>query len=499
MAANDTSRGERCAVALIVSGVVLGWLAAALLLAWVLPRGVRFEWEWPWRDRAYPFPVGLLVVPVLFAGITFCLLRLLRAAEPRRWSVAGLLALCCVGAGVTMVLMEAAEPSSLHLAGCVTSPPATGYYAHASAQLSLRSVFDTYADPSLADPSLPPRVATHPPGPVLYYYLGIRALGYCPGLVDRVAASVEERYARLPGPLSAELGRGITPWAWAEAEILGLVLTLLGALLPLPAYALGRLLHSQSAGLMAALTAAVIPSLAVFIPSIDGVAAVLALTAVVTWLLALRHGGWWPYALAGLAFIAALFWSWGLGAIAVPMLATTLPLLRDPAARSRVLGGSLIFLGTMIGLSLLAWVAFGYSLPRGFEFAMFRQKLEMTVVKRHYLPWLPGNLYDMLVLMGPPLWVGAWAAWPLRRRLSQTARNYVLGTAVALGLVWLSGSTLGEVGRIWLFLMGLMVPGAALALAELPPTRSRPLLALVVLSQSVLAVLLHIRLVFIHP
>jgi len=100
--------------------------------------------------------------------------------------------------------------------------------------------------------------------------------------------------------------------------------------------------------------------------------------------------------------------------------------------------------------------------------------------------------------MGPALLLAVGAMLPLAARLSATARHYLAGGAIALGLLWLSGSTLGEVGRIWLFMMALLLPGAPLALAELEDRHARPLVVLLVLAQVALTVTIHCRLALVR-
>jgi hypothetical protein len=153
----------------------------------------------------------------------------------------------------------------------------------------------------------------------------------------------------------------------------------------------------------------------------------------------------------------------------------------------------------VVGAFMLLYLIGGYSVLGNVRLMVSWQTVDIAHSQRDYLTWLPGNLYDTMLFMGPALLLTACAALPLIGKLKPPARHYLVGAFVALLLVWLSGSTLGEVGRIWLFLMALLVPGAACALAELDLRTTRPVLVLLTLSQAALIVLLHCRLVLVHP
>ncbi len=76
----------------------------------------------------------------------------------------------------------------------------------------------------------------------------------------------------------------VRPEHMPAALFLGWLLTLAGALLPIPAYFIGTGLDDKHLGLLNAFIVALLPSLVLFIPTIDAFAAVLALMPVALWI-----------------------------------------------------------------------------------------------------------------------------------------------------------------------------------------------------------------------
>src|SRR6185295_12384826 len=100
---------------------------------------------------------------------------------------------------------------------------------------------------------------------------------------------------------------------------------------------------------------------------------------------------------------------------------------------------------------------------------------------RDYSLWLAFNILDLAVFLGitvAVLWIDQ-ATGSLRALLQGGAKGmdrFVAAITLGLGALWLSGTTRGEVGRIWLPLMPLLLV-AAWARREVPgPSRLEALL-----------------------
>lgn len=487
-------------------GVSLAAAVAAMLLLRLrlLPRGVPGQWEWPWRPPDFACaPLSLLVI-VVYALLVLFLIQLQARPALKRRHAAAFVASACVTVALALLLFESDEPvPPLHLSASTASVPATGYLAYATAIEGVGPLFRGLSGDENLVNGMPARVRTHPPGPVLYYYLGLRLLDRFPGVVNALERHLQSRYG-LTTDMMYAYTRGyligtVKPRHLSEGLILGLTLALLGCLAPLPAYFAGTALGGRREGLLAAFCTALVPSLLIFIPSIDGWAAVLALATVAAGLWAVRRQSVPLYALTGLLMAAAVFWSIGLGACAVCLAAVLLPRLSRPDTRGRALAGLVAALGVLIALYALLYLLGGYSLLGNVRLMVAAQKVQMDIAYRDYRSWVGMNPYDVVLFMGPMLAALALAAFSCWRQADSLWRGYLVGVCLTFGLVWLSGSTLGEVGRIWLFLMVLLAVMPALPLARLPHPTQKRALALLALGQIALAFSLHCNLTLVHP
>lgn len=506
MANSESSPSNRSLWYFVSAGLVA---CLALLLPLdlrLLPRGVPGQWEWPWREGGFLCRPQIVLVPVAFALLTLGLSRLLAQAQPRRRWIAGAVLLCCLVSAVGLVVFASEETvAPLHFAAVSSSHLAIGYFSYATAVPSFRDLMGAYSNRHLPAPAWPGRVGTHPPGPVVACVLGLQLLRAAPGPVNALRAFFADRYGVSP-ELLWEYCRwyimpSVTPTdLYAGILVLGLI-TALGCLMPVPAYFLGRELAGPREGLIAAFLVTLVPSLHVFYPSIEGVGAVLGLTALAVGVHALRHGRAWGYAATGLAFALALQWTIGLAGVAVALVVIALCRGKQEGESGGLtpLRGALLAAGAFGAFYVFLYFATGYSLLGNLRVITFSQHSEMQGGHRHYLTWLPMNLYDYLLFLGPVLAATGLHALFTAGRATWLVRGYAWGAAIAFGAIWLSGSTLGEVGRIWLFLMVLWAVVPAPALAQLPDQQRRGMLLLLMLSQIALSLALHCNLALVRP
>lgn len=445
-------------------GLILTVIVVLALRFHVLPLGIPGEWEWLYREVPVRMGFGTLLalMTCLLAAalVAWLLNRQTLERYQTRLALAVMVLACWVSVSGLLVDRPAAP---VEVPAVSTSVTSMGYYSFAKATPELWRAFSYFSGHPQSEhglPTPPGRVATHPPGPFLFFYYGRALLQAWPaparwlqaallnrwGLTDDILYSVARFYA-MPN---------IGPNDMIPAAVLALVVTFLGCLLPLPAYLLGRELMGREAGLVTALVAATIPSLLAFSPSIDGVAAVLACLTMALAVRALRRGQWLACILAGVALSAGVLWTAGLGVIVVAMIVLAavmqLKLAREEGRLSPALALLAVF-GTA-GLLLLALkFAVGYDVLGNLRLISINQRNEM-LGRRQYTGWLPMNLYDFALFMGPFAAALVAAAY-LRLREVSALWGYGLGVAAMLLMVVLSGSTRGEVGRIWLFMMPL--------------------------------------------
>lgn len=484
-------------------GVLLTALAIMLLKLNLLPLGVPGQWEW------LPAEVAGLPGLAYVAGVTLLLVALLiigyaiqEKVTPSRPLVAVALLLCVFSATLLMLGPALDDvPDTYNFAAVTVSVAAMGYYSYAVTTPDLHEAFRAYSTPKDII-SIPGRVRTHPPGPYLFFRAGKAFLEAYPA----PALWVENYLRRHFNTTSDDLFRvarfygipGLTPQDMPRAWLTGAAATAVGALLPLPVFLLATALWDRRAGLLAALFATSVPSLLAFTPSIDGFAAVLGVLPVGLWALGLKRNSVPLYAASGLALAFATFWTAGLAIVVLPMAAMTYLRLRHDttiAPQRLYLGAALAF--AIFALFYLILYLLGYNLFANLLVISREQQRQMQISHRTYLPWLPMNLYDFALFLGPALVALIIAAFLRLKR--ENSAGLAWGTLAALLIVLFSGSTLGEVGRIWLFLMPLFATVPSGWLSRLQGRGFWAVAAGVTASQLALAFALHQSLALVHP
>lgn len=461
-------------------GLVLTLLVALALRLRLLPLGIPGEWQWLYREVPIPFGPGAalaLLACLVAAGLTGWLLT--RPQPLARYQIALALTVTTLACWACLAGLLLDRPlAPVEVPAISVSTTAMGYYGYGKAAPDLHTAFRFFSGHPLSElnlPTAPGRVATHPPGPFLYFYFGRQLLEAWPAPVNWLADTLQRTWGLTPemlhGAARYYMMPNIEPADMVPAALLALIATFLGALLPLPAYLLGKELLGPREGLVAALLAATVPSLIGFTPSIDGLAAVFACLAMALAVRSIRRGTWGAAVVAGLALTLAVFWTAGVGSIviAIAVLALLFRPKQDAGEAeprlSPIFSAALIF-GTAAIIFALLKLTVDYNIIGNLLKISLQQREEM-IGRREYLPWLPLNLYDFILFMGPFLVTLVLAGGSGVRRLP-LLRAYLIGLAVTLLLILLSGSTRGEVGRIWLFLMPLLGVAAAPMLTSLP-------------------------------
>ena len=481
-------------LALTAGAVLLTGLVGVGVCGGLLPAGAP-EWFWPLR-RTGPLPWGPAAAVALLAAALLALLtfdRLRAAAEPsRRLCVLLLVAMILLGLALTVgVAMQ--DPFYPVTGGLtVLSDLAIGYYGAAAHLPDADAAFSEHLARA-QNPAVPDRVRTHPPGPILFMR-GLREAGLAAHGSLTVLEDLLRKTYGVEGAGLADLARpGVAqPPSPLEALIavpVAFLLAALAALIVLPVYALGATLADRRVGLAAAALGVTLPALLCYVPGIDGPGAVLALTALALWAGALRWGDWWLYLLAGLGAAAALLWSFGYAALALPAFLLMFPRGRWRPAR---LAPGLVF--AAVGLGMVYGIldaTFGYSLPVAMSASLAAQKQIMFREQRPYLTWLWLNPYSWVVFAGPGLLLLALGGWFTKGFREGGMGRAAQGLMLTLVVLVLAGTTRAEVERIWVFLMPLAALPAAWLLTRFPQALRLWAPALIVLAQVALALALR--------
>lgn len=486
-------------------GVLVALGSGYLVFRGRLPLGHIRVWVWHRRDPIQPpLPWTLPAAIALLVVALLCFDALREAKLPSRRSCAVLLACLTVACATQMVAMMLDESGYPLRAGvALLADVSMGYYAQARAIVDTRTwLRDVDARTDLL--RVPERVATHPPGPVLYFRWARSWLRGHPELEQRLQRCLE-RWSKDPGLIQTQhiaydfVDFGLTAEDLTIALWSGIALTLSATLTVPLAFWVGTAAVDRGLGLSAAALATAIPSLLCFNPSVDAPTALACLLLVALWLWALRGGGLVAGGVCGGVWAAALFWSFGISAAALVLAILWLLQVRGQSWHPGRLAGLTRHprwapvTGAALGFLAVAgaqWLG-GYNLALSFSRSMAAHHIVMS--GRPYAEALGLNAVEFALFAGPALVLGMLAGTfrGLRRPELAAAGHVGLAALVTVGVLLLTAQTRGEVGRIWGFVTPLLTLPAA---AWLRPLRGWSLMTagtLLVLAQLGVAVALN--------
>ena len=399
------------------------------------------HWEWRWHNLGNLRTARALLPPLLL--ILGVLWRAEKGLSPARLRISlSLLVLANFLLQIFAILLQ--SPNLEMVREIVISENATGYYSYALRIQDLSQWILQFPQAVLMG-----HVATHPPGPILFYYLWIKLFG---------------------AGIAALLG--------------GCAVGLTGSLGVLMVYWLAGLwTAAQRTLLLAAALYALLPSLTVFFPEFDQFYPVLSMSMVFFWVRALRKFGDTHAACLGAVLFVATCFAYNLLAMGVFLAGYGLYWLwREGFARSAwtlLLRAAGIGLGLCAGLHLVLWISTGYNAPAAFVSALRHQADLDLILARPYKVFAVFDLYDFILgagVIGPLIVLlrlpGLAAGFGKER---QDVALTLIGILTIL-TVDLSGLLRGEASRVWLFLQPFWVVPAALELSRLRWTWLLPVL-----------------------
>jgi hypothetical protein len=420
----------------------------------VVPEG----WFWP-KLPPPPLAPWLALLGLALLGIAGLRLVEGHAARGRRRVIwLALLALLAFGYTFQLGALWLKSPNVEQLlVDRITDANFTGYFTSALETDSVSAFFSNY-DRTIISPNWCGHCRTHPPGPVLFYWLGLKGVGQVPLSLQQTLAGI---LAGAPRP-------DLSPAATIVASLGAHMILLSAAAVVFPLYGLARRLAGQELALPLAALGTVVPALVLMSPEFDQLYGTLAAGLVylgVRGLQASHNNLWWGFG-AGLFFAFSTYWSFGMLILAAPLV-----LLLVAAMAGRV-GWRLprrAALSWLLGLSLgsglpwaLLWSIGGFHLVSVLQ-TVRREQLGGITAIRPYDAWVVVNKLDFLQFLGLPLTVAALVTlvrrW--RRGAFQLQNLNVFGLIfwVVLVLLDLSGTTRGEVSRVWIPLMPLAFLG----------------------------------------
>ncbi|NIT35614.1 MAG: hypothetical protein GTN49_03800 [candidate division Zixibacteria bacterium] len=451
------------------------------------------KWYWLAVSGGYAVAAAVLVARVLSSGSWRAELSPLYALLRPQFSPWGLIAL------PLFALLLALLPRLLAARAHVFLPCATLYGA--ALALAVNMLWTGVAD-------LPARGIT-------VFLRDLRNLGGSPAFLgsyhELVTHISDHGHVRPPG---------LFLFLWSSVKIFGqnlyvlqAVVTLLAAAAAFPIYALARRFLGREASGLAVLLYLLSGSFVTHGVSYDGLFATLGAAGIYLLVVVAQKGRWRDTVAAGALFAIAAFSSFTLAFL--PVLGGAL--LIYYGVKERAMGQLLLRAAAVVGIPaaflFILYIASGYDFLANFResyrWAQTQASGGMNVFKllsgwelpsgyphpsyyRSYWLWVPANLFATFFTLGIPtaalyLW---WARDLLRRGAWAKPLNAVFGTALVAFLLFnLTGVTLGETERIWLYLLPILTIPAAARLAEAEAAarsrRFRSLVLVVLFSQVV--------------
>lgn len=446
---------------------------ALCVVVWrrLLPLGIPGEWVW--RYDTFPEPQRLAIAALCFGCAVYLGFSIWRLVRRGRRG-AGLVLAALLGTGLlTRVGVIALTPHwAVGAAQVLLSEVATSYYGEASKVDDLRAYVRAYPQAMRA---LPYHLQTHPPGAVTVMWLLRRATDQFPLFARNVAGMA---FYAPPQGVTAVLARALGKPDLTTAEVVGafwvaVFLAAAGWLTCLAVYALAARLFDEETALLAGLTFGLVPSVLVFMPTLDQAVMLVGALALVALVWAMQRGGGEALLLPGLVVGAGGLVTFGI--LVLDVVAGLAVVLR----RSHIRGPRWVWralvdvvalaLGTALP-ALALYALTGCDLVAVFRNATAAHHRVVTEWwSRAYSHWVAGNLVDFGVMLGLPVCLLALAAarraWRGVGEDEATAPALVAAFGLALLVLDLSGATRAEVARIWLFLTPVPVVLGARGLA----------------------------------
>lgn len=434
---------------------------AVLLLFDIVPI-LRGGYGWRWQHEL-PSSVGhvipLALSTAVYIGVSLWMQARQHSAYLLPWTVIG-------GVVLTLSAVYVREPAvSFELYTRTLSGGATGWH-YASTDIDdldeTLSNWPTFMDSYVGQSS---HMTTSPPGLPLAFYSTIQFFDAVPVLADTVGPPLREAQCHHDRVVGWSLHPGYTN-AELSSTWLGMLMPLFAALTVIPLYALSKRFFSIDTAHWSIIWWPLVPSVLMFTPNPTPLYAAIGLSVVYLLLFALQTSKVIPLLAAGAVMGLGIFLHFTL--LPIVFLCGFLTLAYHWQKRDNLDRRWSIRVGVWYGVGLsivwlIYWVVSGITL-----IDIMRQTFdEHLALDRPYWPWLFLHLNDIFMFTGWSIVLAAVLTLIAIGRKLLSSEDLCLGewllvgAALTLALMDISGTTQGESGRIWLFISPFMLIAAA--------------------------------------
>ncbi|MGD1002099.1 MAG: glycosyltransferase family 39 protein [Candidatus Brocadiia bacterium] len=485
-------------IALLALVALSTLLVSALVWTQAWHIGIAREWQWLYFPRPESCAAGVptLFLCALMAAVVAVFLR--RGLSEKRSEVlaAGLCA--ALSLGIILETAQAVPTAPYDAYNSIVAPWAGGYYAEAVHVSDMGAYLKDYAGmiPRLrVDDPIRGHIADHPAGPVVFHWAVNRALDHWPAAARWFTPAGADEVINLGGrggPATSTWRRvagQLARWNLSDGQFAGIwasaLLFRLGFWLALIlVYLLVRDICSRETALLALALSALIPSLHLFSPYPDLLFPLFAVAALYSWRRALRRGSVAWAALSGAIVVAGLLWSMALlAAVALIGAYSLLAAWRGAVegcggpGRGGWLRAICGWAAGFLGCALLPALYFEYDVWSVWRTCLSQHATFAALFPRSYWAWTLFNPVEFAIFAGLPAFLLLLATmamdfrrwWPERRRRALSSLPWAL--LIVLAALNFSGRNLGEVARLWMFLMPFGAAAGACALVSLDGKR----------------------------
>lgn len=441
--------------------ITLSTFIIALLIVtdWVpLLRGPQPDssvWHWVYDLRPYArwWVVGLAGI-IFFAIASIWLLASVNSHAGKTAVILTALAIATLFLQLSLIFADRGDAYA-ELIDRTLAVQTNGYFWTAAHTENLSDSLTQY--PTLLITFESDHLRTHPPGLLIGNWLTIHWLAQQPSVSEQLAPAVWQQRCTdrwlldSPPHIAAALG------VWALLPLI------LAGTAVFPAYLIGKelTLNDQYARLGTILTA-LIPALLIFAPTPDQLSAVIGLWFLLLLFMGVRTKRLILSYLSGLLLSIMSFISLGNAALVILVSAFVIFVIPDQKWLRQAVA---VALGS-VTIWLIYWIGWGVP-PWAIAQVALAEHDALVLTNRAYGTWTLFNLVDLLSFVGLPILIGfVGLLFGQQPPTAKVCQRLGVITAVLLLLLNFSGSTRGEVGRIWLFLFPILAICAGNLLAR---------------------------------
>ncbi|MCP5095229.1 MAG: hypothetical protein GY943_06735 [Chloroflexi bacterium] len=414
------------------------------------------DWRWAYAIPGRPFRH---LLPVVVIGL-YCVAALFVVSSRRV-----LPSLLFLAVAVPVIQLVLLWPESIDVVQPLffrtISPGASGIFTVGSTIQDVQSYLGNY--PALM-PTFPVHPQRYPPGLALSFFGLRQLLEKWPVLSDAIGFALRPYQCQ-------DLSLMGLPNATLATAVLQMGLPFIMGLIVFPLYGLSKRTIGEKGARFSVVLYPIIPSFVLWAGRWDQFYPLLMVLCWYLLCVGLQDKRPFFSFLAGVILSIATMLSFGVIAILAPMgLWVLFWWWRERGERpfTTLVSYGLLFFAGLLSLWLVYEVAFGIG---------FREIWQVSMgyhlgLARNYQTWLFYHLYDFGIFLSiPVVLLLIVAGWRSFTRFSMKAAALPLAFVLGLLLLDLSGTSQGEVARVWLFLTPFAVMTAAWGLSEFAQSR----------------------------